>query len=156
MRLFLAGLLLSGCNDKAANDSDQPAGADVEPVCEEPADVGCVDDLILDLSLHDDKVSEGAVTNDADGDDYVTAVDATGGGYSNATQNPWVYLKFTDDGAEKVEIDDEDWKSFRFSAFKAVRLVPPLPAHCACFCNLVLSVVGPAWSLADALYATSQ
>jgi hypothetical protein len=107
MRLFLAGLLLSGCNDKATNDSDQTAGADYEPVCEEPVDVGCVDDLILDLSLHDDQVSEGAVTTDADGDDFVTDVDATGGGYNTATQNPWVYLKFTDDGAEKVEIDDE-------------------------------------------------
>jgi hypothetical protein len=107
MRLLAPTLLFVGCTDKGGDDSGEPRSDEANPVCEEPADVVCVDDLILDLSLHDDQVSEGAVTNNAEGDDYVTAVDATAGGYNNATQNPWVYLKFTDDGAEKVEIDDE-------------------------------------------------
>ena len=109
MRVMLSGVLLTGCADKAAVDDTGPGGdtTAVEAVCEEPAEVSCVDELILDLSLHDDAVSDGDVTTTTDGDDFVTDVDATAGGYNNATQNPWVYLKFTDTGAEKVEIDDE-------------------------------------------------
>lgn len=108
MSVILAGALLSGCTDKAETDDTASTSSDaVEAVCEEPAEVSCVDDLILDLSLHDDKVSEGEVSTTTDGDDFVTDVDATAGGYSSATSNAWVYLKFTDDGAEKVEIDDE-------------------------------------------------
>ena len=107
MRVILAGVLLTGCADKAVDDTSEPVDSVLEPVCEEAVEVECIDDLILDLSLHDDEVSEGAVTTSGDGDDFVTAIDATAGGYNNATQNPWVYLKFTEDGAEKVEIDDE-------------------------------------------------
>ena len=107
MRVILAGVLLSGCADKAVDDTGEPADAALEPVCEEPVEVDCIDDLILDLSLHDDKVSEGDVVTEFDGADFVTAIDATAGGFNNAAQNAWVYLKFTDDGAEKVEIDDE-------------------------------------------------
>ena len=107
MRVILAGALLTGCADKAADDTSTGGSDVVEAVCEEPVEVSCVDDLILDLSLHDDAVSEGAVETTTDGDDFVTDLDATAGGYNSATQNPWVYVKFTDEGAEKVEIDDE-------------------------------------------------
>jgi hypothetical protein len=72
MRLVAPALLLVGCTDKGSDDSGEPWSDEANPVCEEPADVVCVDDLILDLSLHDDQVSEGAVTTDADGDDFVT------------------------------------------------------------------------------------
>lgn len=78
-----------------------------EVVCEQPEEVSCVDQLLLDLSLQGDKVSEGAVTNETDGNDFVTYVDATAGGFQSASSNPWVYIKFTANGAEKVEIDDE-------------------------------------------------
>ena len=70
--------------------------------------ISCEDDLFLDLSLQDDKISEGDVVSNQDGNDFVTTVDATAGGYSSATSNPWVYLKFTDNGAEKVDINDEE------------------------------------------------
>ena len=79
----------------------------VEPICEEALDVVCLDELILDLSLQDDKISEGDVETIEDGGDFITYVDATAGGYMNATNNPWVYVRFTPTGAEKVEIDDE-------------------------------------------------
>ncbi len=82
-------------------------GVEVEAVCTEPTDMTCVDALILDLSLHDDKVSDGDVTTTVDGDDFVTVVDASAGGYSAAASNPWVYVRFTPEGAERVEIDDE-------------------------------------------------
>ena len=76
-------------------------------LCEDLTPVDCEDDLILDLSLHD-TISEGAVSTTTDGADFITSVDATAGGYQNASNNPWVYIKFTEDGAEKVEISDED------------------------------------------------
>ena len=78
-----------------------------EPICEEALEVTCLDELILDLSLQDDKISEGEVETIEDGSDFVTYVDASAGGYMDAAMNPWVYIRFTPTGAEKLEIDDE-------------------------------------------------
>lgn len=89
-----------GAADGAATDG----GAAEDCVPDPPA---CEDDLITDLSLQDDEVSDGAVTTTTDGDDYVTVIDASAGGYNSASTNPWVYVRFTDSGAEKVKIDDE-------------------------------------------------
>ncbi len=108
--LLLAGLsgvlTLTGCpttdDDDSAGDDDDAAGE----ACE-PEDVPCVDDIILDLSLHDDKVADVEVSTTADGDDFVSVVDATAGGYNQAANNPFVYMAFTDEGLEHVEIDDE-------------------------------------------------
>ena len=98
-------LLLLGCqeSDKTTDTSLEF----VEAICEEPEEISCLDDIILDLSLHADKVSEGNVINEQDGNDFVTYVDASAGGYMDAPNNPWIYVKFTQQGAEKVEIDDE-------------------------------------------------
>jgi hypothetical protein len=96
-------------DDATADDDDATAGDDDDTIytgCD-PADVPCLDDLILDLSLHDDKVSEGEVQNTADGDDWVSTVDATAGGFNMATENPFIYLRFDDDGLSRVDIDDE-------------------------------------------------
>lgn len=106
---MITALLLLACTGKSddtgsANDSDTSA---VDAVCEEPTDVPCVDEMILDLSLHDDKVSDAEVANTTDGADFLTTVDASAGGMSNASNNPWVYIKFTADGAVRVDIDDE-------------------------------------------------
>lgn len=79
----------------------------METVCEETVEVACEDAIIQDLALHDDKVSDGAVSTSTDGSDFVSTVDASAGGYNNSANNPWVYVKFTEDGLEKVEIDDE-------------------------------------------------
>jgi hypothetical protein len=73
----------------------------------EPEPPQCIDQAILDLSLHDDMVSMGAVETETDGADFVTEVDASAGGFGNETQEPWVYVKFTADGAVRVDIDDE-------------------------------------------------
>lgn len=68
--------------------------------------VPCEDEMILDLGLVNGTVSAGAIANTADGDDWVSNVDATAGGIVDAPNNPWIYLRFTDDGLEKVDIDD--------------------------------------------------
>ena len=94
-------LTLLACGDKTQDT------ATVEAVCTEQTELVCLDQAILDLSLQDDAVSDGAVTTTTEGDDFVTAVDASAGGYNNATSNPWVYVRFEDTGAVKVEIDDE-------------------------------------------------
>ncbi len=51
-------------------------------------------------TLHDE-------TTTTERKDFVTVIDASAGGYSTASSRPWVYVKFTETGAEKVEIDDE-------------------------------------------------
>lgn len=108
LSLYWVTLALStlGCTkDDTTGDSDTQATGP-EAVCTEAVEVGCVDELILGLGLHDE-ISEGLVTTTTAGEDFVTTVDATAGGYSVAAQNPWIYIRFSEDGAEKVEIDDE-------------------------------------------------
>jgi hypothetical protein len=106
-----AALVLAwGCSggDTGADATDTGSGGALEPVCSEPAAIACEDAIISDLSLQDDQISDGKVENTADGADYVTAIDATAGGFGNETQSAWVYVKFTESGAEKVRIDDEE------------------------------------------------
>lgn len=110
---FVIVSALAACNggeetDTSNGDTDNgDTDTGPEAVCTEAKDPACVDAMILDLSLHDDKVSEGAVETTQDGEDFVTVVDATAGGYSQASNNPWVYVRFTAEGAERVDIDDE-------------------------------------------------
>lgn len=94
-------------DDDVIGDTADDGGDDVTPACTEPVEVECVDQIILDLSLHDDKVSDADVDTSTDDADFVTVVDASAGGYSDAVNNPWVYIKFTPEGAEPVRIDDE-------------------------------------------------
>ena len=78
-----------------------------EPICTDLKEMTCVDELILDLALHGDKISEGEIENIQEENDFVTYVDASAGGYTQASSNPWIYIKFTPEGAQKVAIDDE-------------------------------------------------
>ena len=95
---------LTGCLATGKNDT----GTDyTEMICDDLTSVKCEDALILELSLQD-TISEGAVSTTTDGDDFITNVDATAGGFQNASSNPWIYIKFTEDGAEKVMISDEE------------------------------------------------
>ena len=97
-------LALIACGDKT---TDTSTTVTLDPICEDATPISCEDAVILDLSLHDDKVSTGEVTTTEDGTDFVSIVDASAGGYNAAANNPWVYVKFTETGLEKVEIDDE-------------------------------------------------
>lgn len=103
---LLALVALPACG--GAGDSDSDSGAALDPVCTEAAAIDCEDAIILDLALQDDKVSDGEVANSQDGADWITTVDATAGGYGNESTHPWVYVKFTENGAERVDINDED------------------------------------------------
>jgi hypothetical protein len=89
--------------DVGVPDAATPDAA--PPACGAPPT--CVDQMILDLSLHANKVSDGAVTTTQDGDDFVTVIDATAGGFGQSDNNPWVYVKFRANGATRVDIDDE-------------------------------------------------
>ncbi|MGC6508836.1 MAG: HmuY family protein [Myxococcota bacterium] len=105
-------ILLSACHsvknkDTLTGDTADTAFVDNLAICEDLTPVSCEDDLILDLGLQD-SVSDGNVSTTNDGGDFLTYVDATAGGYQNSASNPWVYVKFTHQGAEKVEISDED------------------------------------------------
>ncbi|WP_434427686.1 HmuY family protein [Nannocystis pusilla] len=82
------------------DDPDEPPNAC--PLAEVP----CIDAAIQDLSLHDDKVSDAEVTSAQEGADWVSRVDASAGGTMGAAMNPWVYLRFTDAGLERVDLDD--------------------------------------------------
>ena len=95
---------LLACGEKEQDTSTVSALA---PLCEERMVIECEDAAILDLSLQDDQVSDGVVSTSEDGTDFVSTVDASAGGYNGASSNPWVYVKFTETGLEKVEIDDE-------------------------------------------------
>lgn len=97
---------------ETASDDSGSGNADTglpdrEAVCSEATEVACEDQMVQELSLHDDKVNKGEVSTTTDGADFVTLVDATSGGSSGATKNAWVYVQFTQAGAEKLEIDDE-------------------------------------------------
>lgn len=93
---------------ETGDPTDETSGTDGETTgttaCGEA--VPCEDAMILDLGLVGGTVSAGAVGNTADGADWVSTVDATAGGIVDAPNNPWIYLRFTDDGLEKVEVDD--------------------------------------------------
>ncbi len=98
----------SGCTSEKANDSDS-AGQDTagDAVCVDATTPACVDEMILDLSMHDDKTSDGEVVTTTDGTDFVTEIDASGGGYNTYENQAWVYIKFGPTGATRVDIDDE-------------------------------------------------
>jgi hypothetical protein len=101
----------TGAETGTTGDSDGTTGGDSgsstggEPDLNE---VECVDQLIQDLSLNEDVISEGDVTSVQDGDDWVSTLDATAGGLPNAPMRPWLYVAFTDEGLEKIDTDDID------------------------------------------------
>lgn len=92
--------------DPAPTEEPDDTSPEFEAVCTTATEVPCEDDLYLDFSLQPE-VSAGVVATSVDGDDFLTTVDATAGGTAGASTSPWVYLRLTEDGAEKVEIDDE-------------------------------------------------
>jgi len=111
--LFLSLLSVVACGTTNTDDTTatgtptgSTTGSTSALACTEVTKPSCVDDLIADLGLQDDAVSDGAVTTTTEGEDFVTVVDASAGGYSAASQNPWVYVQFTAKGGVKVEIDD--------------------------------------------------
>ncbi len=88
------------------NPSDPDSSGSDSDATETGQAADCTDQMTLDLGLVDGTVSEGNVTNMADGDGWASVVDATAGGIANAATNPWIYLRFTAEGLERVDVDD--------------------------------------------------
>ncbi|MEC9464182.1 MAG: HmuY family protein [Myxococcota bacterium] len=101
-------LALTACGTETTEDlGDEGTTSEPEIVCSELTAISCEDSLVQDLSLQE-SVSVGEVTNERLGAEFVSGVDATAGGFQQAASNPWLYVRFTDAGLEKVEISDED------------------------------------------------
>lgn len=123
MKSLLATFVLSGllaaCGDSGSaqgggnEGGGEPAGGGnagggtVEPVCTEPTAVACEDDVILQMNLKS-TVSPTGITSEADGDGFLSVIDATAGGAFNEDPPSYTYGKFTDAGLEQVAITDED------------------------------------------------
>lgn len=100
------GVEPSDSTDADTTSTTSPADdTGVDPTACRPQAPSCEDELVLDLSLVDAK-SEGDVSNTADGTGWRSEVDARAGGLQGASMNPWIYLRFGDDGLERVELDD--------------------------------------------------
>jgi hypothetical protein len=99
---------LAACTGDKDDDSNTATTDDSGNPTDEckPTKVSCQDEMVLDLALHEE-VTEGKVATTKDGDDFVTTIDASAGGYTDAANNPWTYVKFGSDGAVRVEIGDE-------------------------------------------------
>ena len=104
---FLFMNLLVACGSDTDQEESQEAGYVPEPLCTEIQEVQCVDNMVLDLSLQN-TVATTRVTTQRESENWVTLVDATAGGFGNSSGNPWIYIRFTDAGAEKVEINDNE------------------------------------------------
>lgn len=77
------------------------------PICTDPTEVVCEDDVVLKMNLQND-VSKAEVTNTAKGSGFISTVDATAGGAFVADPESYVYIRFEDDGMKRVDISDED------------------------------------------------
>lgn len=108
--LVFAPIFVLACDDGGSRDGVHARGASLASIAPQLADVGpthevaCVDEQIAQLPLFDEP-ARGAVTNTGEGGVFESAIDATAGGL--ATTQGFVYARFTDEGLEKVEIDDE-------------------------------------------------
>lgn len=89
-----------------AADDLGSTGADDASSGESGSANDCTDEIITDLGLVSGSVSAGAVTNMPDGSGWSSVIDATAGGITEAPTSPWIYLRFSSDGLQKVELDD--------------------------------------------------
>lgn len=94
------------CPGDSGDTGEDGGFPDQDPVCTDPVEPTCIDEIIQELSFQEE-VTKGDVTTEVDGEDFVTLVDATAGGSGAASKNPWTYVRFTQDGAVRVDIDDE-------------------------------------------------
>ncbi len=110
----LLSLALVACGDDTGGSGGggtggggQGGGATVQPVCTDPSDVVCEDQVVLLMNLQNDR-APGLVGNTADGAGWISTVDATAGGAFTEDPHSYVYARFTDQGLVKVELSDEE------------------------------------------------
>jgi hypothetical protein len=77
------------------------------PACTSPTTITCEDELIQLLNLKR-TVNPDAIQNTAQGEVWMTVVDATAGGAFAENPPSYVYASFTDQGLVKRSLSDED------------------------------------------------
>ncbi len=92
--------------DSTLPDATLPDAAGPVVRCAALAEVACQDQMIQELQLQD-VVAPGLIENTAEGDGWVSAIDATAGGFEPPMPQGYVYGRFTDTGLERVALDDE-------------------------------------------------
>ncbi len=107
MAVMLLHCLVACGGADSAGDTAGGASDTLEAVCTELGAITCEDSLVQDLSFQE-AISIGSITNQRLGPEFLSNVDATAGGFQQAGSNPWVYVRFTNAGLEKVELSDED------------------------------------------------
>jgi hypothetical protein len=119
-RMLLAALIASmsvfssGCESGETMSADAGAGDGAitgdgggpmrELLCPEPTPPSCSDESILELQFFAE-ANDGLIENEADGEGFLTHVDATGGGFTPS--KAYVYARFTDEGLVRVDVGDE-------------------------------------------------
>ncbi|MEM9066912.1 MAG: HmuY family protein [Myxococcota bacterium] len=94
-----------GGTDAGVDSGMVDTGVDAAPEVRcEPTSSACVDEQIVQLGLFDN-IAEGGIENEDLGTHWRTRIDARGGGFM--TSQSYLYLRFTDGGAEKLELSDE-------------------------------------------------
>ena len=81
-----------------------------EATCTEPADVPCRDFLLGQLNMNPTDVAPGEIGSESDGaGTFEVDVDATAGVVPPSLSGPdgYVYARFTDEGLEKVALNDD-------------------------------------------------
>jgi hypothetical protein len=109
----LCVLMSAACGDDDASNSKADAG---DHAHDEPAkirEVPCTDQSVSALMLFDEPAS-GKIREEGQNSDFVSFVDATGGGME-ATES-YVYARFTSKGLEKLDLTDED--AFKSTAWE--------------------------------------
>jgi hypothetical protein len=91
-----------GSGSSAGIDGGAPDGGGAG--CTAPTTVPCTDESVLKLVLYT-APSTRTITNSTDGTDFVSEIDATGGGSS--PRESYVYARFTAQGLERVDVGDE-------------------------------------------------
>jgi hypothetical protein len=103
LSLCWCSVVACGGDDGGSSTGEETA---TDNVPQDPHEVACTDESVTKLTLFDQEPSDAEVINDAQDEGFLTEVDTTGGALSPTES--FVYLKFTDDGLELVEVNDED------------------------------------------------
>lgn len=97
----------SGAMAGSGGSSGSGGSAGQAPLCTDPTTVACSDQVILAMNFQPDP-APGLIENTANGEGWVSTIDATAGGAFTPTPDSYVYGKFTAFGLEKVDISDEE------------------------------------------------
>lgn len=94
----------SGQSDAASSDTSADTAQDSAGGVCKPSNVPCTDDQILELSLLK-SVSKRTIVNTAEGNGFMSQVDATAGGFQPTES--FLYARFTATGLERVDVSDQ-------------------------------------------------